>query len=184
MINLIKKLIGFLEKNYFSAEIIKDEIKTGTNIEYFLGGEMKINNLGPDFPPYIWFKKEHILFSYNDEKWEEFKRFSGIELFRLLDPRLILKSLQNKREIAKYRIENLGVIAFKYLIYDLDLKIPKKIVKWLKRYESVVRDVKFYIRNGIIYQMDQMDLPPRRSKISLKFHYYNHFIKKGIGQNY
>jgi len=165
----IQKIKKILEERYFLAEVFRNEEKTGVSIEYGHSLKMRINGLRPDFPPYLQFEKEQILYSEDGREWKKVEKNLGFQIFRLLDPRLILERVSFTRAFA-----SVDLIGFEgeYALEKMKLSLPDEVMVWIKKRREDIRKVRFFIRlDGLVDSMIQKDLPPHLEMITLKFQY-------------
>jgi len=165
----IDRIKEILEGRYFSATVFRDEEKTGVSVEYGPRLKMRINGLRPDFPSYLLFEKERIFYSEDGNDWKEVKKNLGFQIFRLLDPRLLLEQVSVTS--ARWEV-GLNEFEGEYALQKLKLGLPDEVMGWIKERREDMRKVRFLLRaNGLVDSMIQRDLPPNLEMITLKFKY-------------
>jgi len=178
-----EKIWRALKEKTFFAKVSINCKKIGVTIEYFPPLEMQVSGLEPEYPPYVRFTNGLIKISYDKEKWEKIEPDSGIQILRLLDPRVLLtparppildmakffKTLEEFGFVGEYDIEYLNKVE------RLKLQLPKELVSWVVEKGQKRRLVTLLLRRDyLIDKMTQNDLPPSTEVVTLTFQYKNY----------
>lgn len=179
----IQKIWFALKERKFFADVSINCKKIGVTIEYIPMSEMRVSGLKPEYPPYVWFRDGLIKISYDKKKWKTIEPGIGIQILRLLDPRLLLTPIQPPviKIINYLRFGFVGEYEVEYLnkIEELKLKLPKELVSWMVEKGHKQRLIKIFLkRNYLISRMIQNDLPPSTESITLTFKYEDRILKR------
>lgn len=175
-----EKIWRALKEKTFFAKVSVNCKKIGVTIEYFPPLEMRVSGLEPEYPPYVRFKNGLIKISLDKEKWERIEPDSGIQILRLLDPRVLLTPARPSiLKVAEYfRTDEefgfVGVYDIEYLnkVEKLKLQLPKEIISWIVEKGQKSRLVTLLLRRDyLIDKMTQNDLPPSTEVVTLTFQY-------------
>lgn len=176
----IEKIWGRLTEKSFWAEVSINCKKIGVVIEYFPPSEMKVKGLEPEYPPHVWFKNAIIKISHDGRVWQRVGSEYGIQILKLLDPRVILipvippvfkviEFFMTEREfgfLGEYDLFYLNKVA------KPELKLPEELLKWMAENDQKERSIKLILREDfLIKEMIQNDLPPSPDEVTLTFKY-------------
>lgn len=169
-----------LTEKSFWAEVSINCKKIGVVIEYIPPSEMKVHGLEPEYPPHVWFKNAIIKISHDGREWQSVGPESGMQILRLLDPRVLLTPARPPVLKVIEPLETEGEFGFlgRYdLIYlnevaKPELKLPEEIIKWMVKNDQKERSVKLFFREDyLISKMIQNELPPSTDEVTLTFKY-------------
>lgn len=176
----IEKIWSKLTEVSFCAEVSINCKKIGVVIEYLPPSEMKVHGLEPEYPPHVWFENATIKISHDEREWRSVVPESGIQILRLLDPRVLLvpirppvlkviEALKTEKEfgfLGRYDLIYLNKVA------KPELKLPKEIIEWMAENDQKERSVRLLLREDyLIDKMVQDDLPPSSDEVTLSFRY-------------
>lgn len=178
----IEKIWMKLREKSFWAEVSINCKEIGVMIEYVPPLEMKVDGLEPEYPPHVWFKNAAIMISHDGREWQSVGPNSGIQVLRLLDPRVLLtpamppilkviEHFKTEREfgfVGKYDLSYLNKVG------EPKLELPKELIAWMAENDQEERSVKLFLREDyLINNMIQDDLPPSPDEVTLTFKYKN-----------
>ncbi len=169
----ITETFHYLVEHDFRSVLLSNREDTGVRIEYRKDLEMKLGGLHPDNPPFVWFASDKISISEDGEEYKQVGYEYGLQVLRLLDPRVILDP---RFKVRIVRLAPNGMI----LEYDLlrmsdFLKFPIEFVKRMASFGELRRHAILSTEGNVLKAITQRNLPPSNEEITLVLSYQQGF---------
>jgi len=147
----------------FHADIYKNNSFTGVRLEYHTGNILKIRTDGGELPSefIIDFNKRIATVNHKQINLHEEPL---LELYTLLDPRILLNNVKNASQITENTIT---------ATFDInELPISEQLKNHFREYNQQHRTIELTTTNqNLLAQATQQDIPPQNNTIQLKFTY-------------
>lgn len=158
--------IGDIITGRATGRILVDGERTGAYILYPTPDEIEIRGLEPELPPNVRIIGSKVNVSDDLEKWEEVKPEAGLQVFGLLDPRVLITS-------AYYETGPVVAGNREYYSIQVDMhKIPLELSDEVIEFIGSKRETELVIEHDRLIEMHMSDWSAKSSsKISLLFEY-------------
>ncbi len=178
MIDPIRLQEGLAKRELFAATLLAEDIDTGVVIQYALPDSMLVANLQGELPPHLLLTGPSARFSAtlraDVQTWEELPPSFGFGIYRLLDPRFVLKHSevigQPQQLSASLEQASLQLSLWSFASIGVLEEIVKALIEAQNGKEVV--DVSLTVRDEQVpTEMTVSDFPPQPSLVTLRFTY-------------